>query len=82
MSGVLKFQKEEPTCEDCAVVNSVFEDILNADDEEEVFSLVISLYEIGKEIGYKTALADGIEANARLLHELNGCGDCECELED
>jgi hypothetical protein len=87
MSNIFKFQNEEECCPTCKLVEDFTQFILGADSKEEVSELVNDLVGIAKEIGYKQALVDDINAKIDTLREFEDECDCdicneqECEFE-
>jgi hypothetical protein len=81
MSQVFNFQNEEECCPTCRLVSDFTQFILDSASKEEVEDLVNDLVGISKEIGYKQALVDSINANIDTLRELDG-DSCCCDICD
>lgn len=91
MGELFKFQKEEcceELCADCMLISDYVAMALGSDSEEELFDILMSLFHIGKEDGYKHSLRDSIQADISLLKALEenscDCPDCcdeKCELD-
>jgi hypothetical protein len=80
MPQIFNFQNEEECCPTCKLVSDFTNLILNADSKEEVGELVNDLVGISKEIGWKQALVDDINAKIDTLRELDD--ECDCDICD
>jgi len=85
MAKVFQFQQqnqEECECDTCNLVEEYYANILNAEDEVELFHWVSELTVEAKKLATKEALIEDIAFKAELLEHMEDECDCgECELD-
>jgi hypothetical protein len=72
--------KEEFVCETCEMIQHYVDLVMKAEDRDELFAILQSLYDEGHADGFVEAIELDLHNKIQILNGLRGCDceDCDC----